>query len=92
MQFDLFGNPPEQQSTKSKSASKTKATPTAVTRVKIPIPDPPPPKPALYGRCKCGEPFSTPGLDANLCSSCGYQIDSQWLATRPQTAKKGGRA
>ena len=91
MQFNLFDNASKQQSTKSKSASKAKATPTAVTRVKIPIPDPPP-KSELYGRCRCGESFPTPGLDANLCSSCGYQIDSQWLATRPQTAKKGGRA
>ena len=88
MQFDLFGNPPEQQSTKSKSASKAKATSTAVTRVKIP--DPPPPKPAPYGLCRCGEPFLAPGLDASLCPSCGYRVEAQWLSARPQTAKKGG--
>jgi hypothetical protein len=89
MQFDLFGNTPEQKKAKSAPASKAKAAPTAVTRVKIPIPDPPP-KPTLYGLCKCGELFSAPGLDASLCSSCGYRVDAQWLSARPQTAKKGG--
>jgi hypothetical protein len=89
MQFDLFKTP-EQQPAKSKSASKAKATPTAVTRVRIPIPDPPPPKPAPYGLCRCGEPLLAPGLDANLCSSCGYRVEAQWLAAHPQTAKKGG--
>ena len=27
---------------------------------------------AVYGRCRCGEPFRIPGLKTELCPQCGW--------------------